>query len=215
MEKVLLSWLTYNRHKVGELMTFTKLIVFVFLMTHYPACGWIKIGRLSDNSWINIMEEEQSIYNIYWSAFFFVLTTITTVGYGEGMGSTQVEYIYCMFVQLLGLSLFSVIIGTIGSMFAGDSSFDTLINRRMSTVDMWMHKLEASNKQGRIPMGLFRDIKRNIQDAVVHDFNLIRDEHHFFDCLPSHLQNEIIQSLFSDFKANNMQLFFEQTEQGF
>lgn len=100
-------------------------------------------------------------------------------------------------------------------MFAGDSSFDTLINRRMSTVDMWMHKLEASNRQGRIPMGLFRDIKRNIQDAVIHDFNLIRDEHHFFDCLPSHLQNEIIQSLFSDFKANNMQLFFEQTEQGF
>ena len=43
-------------------------------------------------------------------------------------------------------------------------------------VDMWMHKLESSNKQGRIPMGLFRDIKRNIQDAVVHDFNLIRDE---------------------------------------
>ena len=97
-EKVLLSWLTYNRHKVGELITFTKLIVFVFLMTHYPACGWIKIGRLSDDSWINIMQEDKSIYNIYWSAFFFVLTTITTVGYGEGMGSTQIEYIYCMFV---------------------------------------------------------------------------------------------------------------------
>ena len=87
-EKVLLSWLAYNRHKVGELMTFTKLIVFVFLMTHYPACGWIAIGKLNDDSWINLMKEEKTIYNIYWSAFFFVLTTITTVGYGEGMGTT-------------------------------------------------------------------------------------------------------------------------------
>ena len=87
-EKVLLSWLGYNRHKVGELMTFTKLIVFVFLMTHYPACGWIAIGKLKDDSWINLMNEEKTIYNIYWSAFFFVLTTITTVGYGEGMGKT-------------------------------------------------------------------------------------------------------------------------------
>ena len=168
-------------------MTFTKLIVFVFLMTHYPACGWIAIGKLKDDSWINLMNEEKTIYNIYWSAFFFVLTTITTVGYGEGMGKTQIEYVYCMFVQLLGLSLFSLIMGTIGSMFKGDSSFDTLINRRMSTVDTWMHKLETSNKQGTIPMGLFRDIKRNVQDAIVHDFNLIRDEHQFFDCLPSHL----------------------------
>ena len=49
----------------------------------------------------------------------------------------------------------------------------------------------------------------------MHDFKLIREEFKFFDVLPSHLQNEIIKALFADFKANNMQLFFEQTEQGF
>ena len=85
----------------------------------------------------------------------------------------------------------------------------------MNMVDNWMNKLEKSNKQGSIPLVLWRDIKRNIQDAVVHDFKLIRDEFQFFDCLPPHLQNEIIQALFADFKANNMQLFFEGTEQGF
>ena len=145
-------------------------------------------------------------------AFFFVLTTITTVGYGAGTGSTRIEYIYCMFNQLLGLTFFSLIMSTITSLFTGDSDFKTLINRRMNMVDNWMNKLEKSNKQDRIPVALWRDIKHNVQDAAMHDFKLIREEFKFFDVLPSHLQNEIIQSLFADFKANNMQLFLEQTE---
>ena len=88
-EKVLLSWLAYNRHKVSELITFIKLIVFLFLTTHVLACGWIAIGRLSETSWVHLMgEAEDSAYDVYWMAFFFVLTAITTVGYGEGVGST-------------------------------------------------------------------------------------------------------------------------------
>ena len=42
-------------------------------------------------------DDESNTYDIYWMAFFFVLTTITTVGYGAGTGSTRIEYIYCMF----------------------------------------------------------------------------------------------------------------------
>ena len=53
-------------------------------------------------------------------------------------------------------------------------------------------------------MTLWRDIKHNVQDAAMHDFKLIREEFKFFDVLPSHLQNEITQALFADFKANNM-----------
>ena len=71
-------------------------------------------------------------------------------------------------------------------------------------LDNWMNKLENSNKQDRIPMTLWRDIKHNVQDAAMHDFKLIREEFKFFDVLPSHLQNEITQALFADFKANNM-----------
>ena len=146
------------------------------------------MGRLHANGWVNSLESEaQDAYDVYWMAFFFVLTTITTVGYGEGTGSTWCEYIYCMLVQLLGLTGISLMMVTIRSMFANDSDFNTLINRRMNTVDHWMNKLEKSNKQGRFPMVLWRDIKRNVQDAVVHDFKLIRDEFQFYDCLPPHL----------------------------
>ena len=146
-EKILLSWLAYNRHKVKELITFIKLIIFIHLITHVIACGWIAIGRMNPDGWVNKMSDDESnTYDIYWMAFFFVLTTITTVGYGAGTGSTRIEYIYCMFNQLLGLTFFSLIMSTITSLFTGDSDFKTLINRRMNMVDNWMNKLEKSNK---------------------------------------------------------------------
>ena len=76
----MLSWLAYNRHKVKELITFIKLIIFIHLITHVIACGWIAIGRMNPDGWINKMSEDESnTYDIYWMAFFFVLTTITTV----------------------------------------------------------------------------------------------------------------------------------------
>ena len=89
LEKVLLSWLAYNRHKVSELISFIKLIIFLLLTTHVLACGWIAIGRLTEASWVFELDAgADSPHDIYWMAFFFVLTTITTVGYGEGAGST-------------------------------------------------------------------------------------------------------------------------------
>lgn len=54
-------------------------------------------------------------------------------------------------------------------------------------MDLWLRKLEIANKKGSLPINLFREIKKNIQDAIVHDFNLIHEEFDFFDSLPSHL----------------------------
>jgi signal-transduction protein with cAMP-binding, CBS, and nucleotidyltransferase domain len=65
-----------------------------------------------------------------------------------------------------------------------------------------------------LPLQLYTEIKSNITDAIVQDFNLIREEYDYFKCLPSGLQNEIVDALFGNFK-NQFKLFFMQTETGF
>jgi voltage-gated potassium channel len=57
---------------------------------------------------------------IYISAFYFILTTITTVGYGDISGSTTNEILFSMFVEFVGLTFFSFLTGTISVMFSGD-----------------------------------------------------------------------------------------------
>ncbi len=70
-------------------------------------------------------------HSIYSTSFYYILTTITTVGYGDQYGSTSEEYIYTMVVEFIGITFFSFLNGTINAMFSGEQSFESLINARM------------------------------------------------------------------------------------
>ena len=99
---------------------------------------------------------------IYANAFYFILTTITTVGYGDISGTTENELLFSMCVEFVGLTFFSFLTGTISVMFSGDQSFESLINARMEQLDLWLFRLEKCNKEEKIPNKLYHSIKEFI-----------------------------------------------------
>jgi len=162
------------------------------------AIVWIWIGTFDDKSWVNVFVAEEieasgeldltrneRRLTIYVNAFYFILTTITTVGYGDISGSTTYEYLFSMCVEFIGLTFFSFLTGTISVMFSGDQSFESLINARMEELDLWLLRLENCNKEEKIPNKLYHSIKEFIQDAFVYDFNLIIEEFSFYTELPA------------------------------
>ena len=96
------------------------------------ACIWIFIGTSEIDGWVskflnNNPKSDGSIpipfdyfYSIYSTSFYYILTTITTVGYGDQSGATSIEYIYTMVVEFIGITFFSFINGTISAMFSGE-----------------------------------------------------------------------------------------------
>ena len=204
VEKVLMNWLGYTRQKVSEYVDFIQLELGVLLLTHIMAVIWIKIGLdpSVEGSWVNSYVDEvrektgdcdrdqyTEMWTIYVNAFYFILTTITTVGYGDISGSTTNEYLFSMCVEFIGLTFFSFLTGTISVMFSGDQSFESLINARMEELDLWLLRLENCNKVEKIPNKLYHSIKEFIQDAFVYDFNLIIEEFNFYKELPASIQN--------------------------
>ena len=174
---VLMNWLGHTRQKVSEYVDFIELELGVLLLTHIMAVVWIAIGldKSVDGSWVNSFIEEMrestgdptvDEYNymwvIYFNAFYFILTTITTVGYGDISGSTTNEYLFSMCVEFIGLTFFSFLTGTISVMFSGDQSFESLINARMEELDLWLLRLENCNSEGKIPNKLYHSIKEFI-----------------------------------------------------
>ena len=85
-------------------------------------------------------------------------------------------------------------------MFAGDQSFESLINQRMEQLDLWLLRLENCNKEEKIPNQLYQSLKEFIQDAFIYDYNLIIEEYNFYNELPAQIQNQISESLFKSFK---------------
>ena len=75
---------------IGNVYTLIKTVLILLLIFHIFACCWIYIGSNPDG-WRNITEQyrqDDPIY-VYITAFYFVTTSATTIGYGDYHGSTS------------------------------------------------------------------------------------------------------------------------------
>jgi hypothetical protein len=87
---------------------------------------------------------------------------ITTVGYGDYTGGTSPEYIFSIILQFIGLIFFSFLMGSINSIFNTSDNFEDLIDEKLDSLDMWIKKIEKSNKPFHIQPYLYNDIKNYI-----------------------------------------------------
>ena len=108
----------YQRHQItieniySCLTTVCALVYFLHLLS----CAFIAIGHISsseeDNSvyWIERLGiEHTNKREVYWTAWYFITTTITTIGYGDIAGQTAFEKIFLIFLLFVGILCFTVI----------------------------------------------------------------------------------------------------------
>jgi len=145
-EKVLVSCLGYHRQKIQDIVEFVKLLIFVLYATHNMACIWVFIGNQGPQYWMALegFKIEDGIF-VYIHAFYFVMTTVTTVGYGDIGGTQTSEYLFCMAIEFVGLSFFSFLMGSINQLVSVSTSFDQIINQHLENLDIWLRKLEQSS----------------------------------------------------------------------
>lgn len=104
-----------------------RVIVFTlifFISVHCVACSWIFIAKFIDptfrGTWVAGKYEELNNYDLYWTAFYWAITTVTTVGYGDISGTNIPEKIFCAIIMVVGVIAFSFINGALISII-GDS----------------------------------------------------------------------------------------------
>jgi hypothetical protein len=86
----------------------------------------IFVGKINDTSkqtWIYQSQlEDSSEWDLYISAFYFTVTTLVTVGYGDIAAYSNEEKLFSIALMLLGVVSFSLTTGTIASII---SSYDS------------------------------------------------------------------------------------------
>lgn len=124
-------------------LTIAKTLLFLVIAIHMLSCIWIGLGFVNYNetdSWLvqkricgtglnseevvdnalTLTEFKFCIYEearvIYFTSFYFVSTTTTTVGYGDISGYNNTEKFYIMLLEFFGISLFSIILGNISNL---------------------------------------------------------------------------------------------------
>ena len=89
----------------------------VVMIAHMSACMWIYLGHIKDA--LPIAERDTWRYNEdfldyngfqeYVFSFYWVLESITTVGYGDYTGVNTDEYLFSLVLEFIGITFFSLL----------------------------------------------------------------------------------------------------------
>ena len=207
-----------------DLVNISVVFSGALLLGHIFACVWIYLGRWDEGlpeeehtSWVlvndfPVVEGNESF--IYFFSLYWILETMTTVGYGDYSGGNTREYIFSMILEFVGLSFFSLLMGVMSTFINHDTSFEFLIETRMHELDLWIRKVERSSKPDYLHPKLYGDITKYVKEAFLFDFNLIVEEFCFYQMLMPKDQKILINTLFEDF-IERFDHFFGTCEVGF
>jgi voltage-gated potassium channel len=118
------------------------LVFWILLVAHMVSCGWILI---SENPL------KLGPVPLYIRAFYWTITTLTTIGYGDIIPSGSVQTVFVIFIELLGAAMYGMIIGNIANLIAN-------INVAKSQYREKLDKINAFLNYRNIPHSLQRKI---------------------------------------------------------
>mmetsp|Transcript_13610 Transcript_13610/g.33385 ORF Transcript_13610/g.33385 Transcript_13610/m.33385 type:complete len:1256 (+) Transcript_13610:103-3870(+) len=180
-----------------------ELVITMSLVAHWMCCLWYRIGMgefggdpllgwqysegiINDDI---VSDVGHSSYTAWISSFYWAITTMSTIGYGDITASTPQERTVAVFMMVIGCVFFAWTTGTITSILTQKSHSQEVFKNKMEEIIQF---LEA------------RDIPQSMRTKVnafyMTKFPTMRvfDEVRIMNDLPSGLRKEISAFLFED-----------------
>lgn len=122
----ILSQMSNRMQMSASMERISSIVVFALFFFHISSCMFIFLCEFDGDvfsSWRYQQPYSQFTNGeLYVTSLYYVVTTMSTVGYGDISGSTTLERIYCIVLMLTGVVSFNLISGTLGAMI---TSYDT------------------------------------------------------------------------------------------
>lgn len=165
---------------------------------------WYFFAKLDDiypDTWVvRYNYVDSSIWELYVASFYFTITTITTVGYGDISGGTTLERIICIILMCIGGILYSFAIGSLSSILSSLDSSKAKLNEKINT----LNQLKTAYK---IPFELYYKLR----SAIRYDHSsTANNQSAFLSELPNNLQVELSVVMHRD--IINIQFFEKRSK---
>eukprot|EP01137_Pigoraptor_chileana_P002342 Opistho-2@2286 len=164
------------------------------MIMHILACIWhiischpvIGEGRIhcSSKGWLissGHVEFVTSKLDAYVVSFYWTVCSMTSVGYGDIIAGTNLERIYACIVMVLGVCLFSFIMGNIASAVASADAMRADFRHKVRTVREYMAYHDIRPK-----------LQHEVEDFYVHEWYTKNGvDTSFYNSLPDAFRSEI------------------------
>ena len=178
-----------NNDNLEQIMTFVIYFTLCIFGFYFFISIHILIGRSSYPNWINTFGfENETLLSLYLISFYFIITTTTTVGYGNIVcASSFREIIFQLILLSAGIIVYSWIVSNIGNYVKNESS-----------ASIRFDKDEAILEEIRI---LYPNISYNLYKKIFNHLGVRKirqrqcDSNILINSLPHSLKTEIILSI--------------------
>ena len=159
-----------------------------------------KLEDLSPDSWVvRLGYVDSSNFELYIISFYWTLTTVTTVGYGDINAGTTIERVYNLFIMSFGVLLYSFAIGSL-------SSIVSTLDQKTAEMNQKLQILSSIKKEFNLDQNIYDKVRKVIK------FDLSRnqkDKMMFLQELPNKLRIELSQ-IMHDKVIQNLYFFRDQ-----
>lgn len=169
-----------GRHANPAIVRLGLLVFWVLMAAHIISCGWIAI----EGNPLDLSQRDQYIRAFYWT-----VTTLTTIGYGDITPQTNSQIVFVVMIEILGAGMYGLIIGNIAN----------LISNIDITKAQYREKVERVNtflKYRNIPL----DVQKKINNYYSYLWESMRgyDESAVISDLPAPLRTQVALCLNQD-----------------
>lgn len=167
----------------------------------------IFIAKFDDFSKVNWIYQKNYCdmldYEMYVTSFYFTVTTLVTVGYGDITAYSVGEKIMCILMMIIGVLVFSFTTGSLSAIITSIDSRDTQLKEKIATLN------EISNEY-HLDLETFNRLVKTIK----YDHSKKqKDTIHFMEELPHKLKLELAMIMMKKMYANVA--FFQDKEKSF
>ena len=175
----------------SNILNLTIQVLLIIFGLHILSCIHIFIGQHSYPGWIFSNNfENLSILNLYIISLYYLVTTMTTVGYGDISSDSFIEIIFRIILLAVGIICYSWLISNISNGINKQSYAS--INYENDA-----HILENIRIEHRdLPFGIYHDIKKHLEYKHFHQ--QIYDKNLLIDNLPFTLKNNLIFAMYTE-----------------
>ena len=127
----MISRIRNNKKLNASFIRMALLIFWILIAAHLISCGWIFMtGGLGDANRLNR----------YIIAFYWTVTTLTTIGYGDVTPdqTNNAQILFIIIVELIGAGMYGFIIGNIANIIANIDIAKSQYQEKMEKVSTFM-----------------------------------------------------------------------------
>ena len=189
-------------HKIGKILCGSEFLTdwgnvilysfFLLSFLNLSACFFIFIGRNSINNWIfNNSLDMQTFSHIYIGSIYYVIETVTTVGYGDLIGQNLNEIIFQVMMLIVGTCIYSWLISSISNYIQKINEKNTQYDKKLEILEeIKLNNPHLNNK-------LYDKILRLIHYRKYHEDET--EKNIVLDSLPNSLKNSLIIEMYKKF----------------